>query len=434
MTRSVEVHLGETPQRVGTLHYNQDGTRESAPFEYAASWLHSPDGFAIDPALPLVQGPQFHRVSRGGSVFHGAIADTEPDGWARKVILRDQAKRRAAARAAGDAVPPVEGALDFLLAVDDASRMGALRFRDQTGAFCRATEPGRRSAPPLLELADLVRATRAVEMNTETAADLAYLRGRGTSLGGLRPKCSIRDEDGSLAVGKFPSVADTRAVTKGEVLALMLARRAGIRAAHARLVWSEDVPVTVIRRFDRDGEKRLMYVSAATLLGIGRDDERDHSYTELVDALRQHGAHVRADTEEIWRRIAFSVLITNVDDHLWNHGFLHVEAGQWHLSPAFDVNPFPDRERALKTWISEETGPAATIEALLSVIPYFRIPPARARAILGKVERAVARWREVGVEIGMTPDELEAFADAFEHPEREAAHREASSARRRKRP
>ncbi|MFM9092574.1 MAG: type II toxin-antitoxin system HipA family toxin, partial [Verrucomicrobiota bacterium] len=348
---------------------------------------------------------------------------TEPDGWGRRVILRDHAKQRQLARRAGASPAPAAlTALDFLLAVDDGCRVGALRFRDEEGRFQRTREPGRRTTPPLLELRQIVAASRAVENSRETAADLAYLRGRGTSLGGLRPKCAVLDADGSPAIGKFPSVQDSRAVTKGEVLALELARLAGINAAEARLVDSEGVPVALIRRFDRtpDG-KRLLYASAATLLGVESASGEDHSYTEILDALRVHGAAVQEDAEELWRRMAFSILITNVDDHLRNHGFLHAGRGLWRLAPAFDLNPFPDRARELKTWISPDTGPAASIEALQSVIPYFRLTPRRAQAILREVAAAVATWRKTGRRLGLTSPELEAFTEAFEHPESAAA-------------
>lgn len=413
MRRTIRVFVGGQPRRVGSLHFDAEGARESASFEYAPEWLESPERFAIAPALPLVTGPQFHRKLRDGSAFP-AIADTEPDGWGRRVILRDHAKQR---RGRGARQPP--GSLDFLLAVDDFSRAGALRFQDEQGLFQRAPEPGRRTAPPLIELRVLLNATRAVEQNTETAEDLAFLRGRGTSLGGVRPKCTVVDEEGHLSIGKFPSVGDERAVTRGEVLALRLAAAAKIRAAQAHLVESEGSPVAVIRRFDRakDGG-RLMYVSAATMLGVEPGDSTEHTYTEIVDALRVHGAAAREDIEELWRRIAFSIMITNVDDHLRNHGFLHVEQGKWRLSPAFDLNPFPERVRELKTWISEETGPEASIAALRSVIPYFQISPPRAKQILGEVERAVAGWRKVGRALGMSKAELDQFADAFEHSER----------------
>ncbi|MFA5265099.1 MAG: type II toxin-antitoxin system HipA family toxin [Opitutaceae bacterium] len=423
MKRTLQVFIGNAGRLVGTLHYDQNGAREHAAFAYDEAWLAASDRFAIEPNLPLVAGPQFHRKAPDGPVFHAAIADTEPDGWGRRVIARDHAKRRQAARRAGvDAGSSQLNAVDFLLAVDDDSRVGALRFRDENGVFQRAAEPDRRTAPPLLELRHLMSASRAVETETETAADLAYLRGRGTSLGGLRPKCTVVDDDGMLAIGKFPSVQDERAVTKGEVLAMTLAEAAGITVAKARLVDSDGVPVALIRRFDRTlNGRRLMYVSAATLLGVEAGDAQEHSYTEIVDALRVNGAAAQTDIEELWRRMAYSILITNVDDHLHNHGFLHAERGLWRLAPAFDLNPFPDKARELKTWVSTETGPEATIAALLSVIAYFRISAPRAKEILREVEHAVAGWREAGRDLGMSERDLESYAEAFEHPERAAA-------------
>lgn len=423
MRRTIGVFLGEGARPVGTLRFEAQGARQSAGFEYHQDWLAAPDRFALEPGLPLVSGMQFHQQLRDGSLFHGAVADTEPDGWGRRVILRDHAKQRQRARLSGAAVEPrALHHLDFLLAVDDINRVGALRFKDEDGVFQRAPEPDRRTTPPLIELNRLLAASHAVETNTETDADLAYLRGRGTSLGGLRPKCSVIDDDGRLSIGKFPSVGDDRAVTKGEVLALTLAREAGINAAPARLIDSEGTPVALIRRFDRPDEGgRLMYISAATMLGADTSEANEHTYTEIVDALRQHGAQPQADIEELWRRIAFSILITNVDDHLHNHGFLHAEHGLWRLAPAFDVNPFPERARELKTWISEDTGPEASIEALMSVTAYFGIEPGLAREVLGSVVDAVATWRKTGRSIGMSDRELDQFSEAFEHPELDAA-------------
>ena len=428
MKRVIQVYAGDEEHRVGTLHYDINGSRERAAFTYDSAWLDSPECFAIEPGLPLVAGAQFHRKTKEGSVFHAGIADTEPDGWARRVIMRDHAKRRQEVRRTGETPASAHlNAMDFLLAVDDESRVGALRFKDEAGVYCRHSEAGRRTAPPLLELSHLLAASRAVETESETAADLAYLRGRGTSLGGMRPKCTVIDADGRLSIGKFPSVQDERPVTKGEVLAMQLARTAGITVADTRLIDSDGLPVALVRRFDRpQSGGRLMYVSAATMLGAKPDDGREHFYTEIVDALRVHGAAVQCDIEELWRRIAYSILITNVDDHLHNHGFLHFNRGQWRLAPAFDLNPFPDRVRELKTWISEETGPEATIEALLSAAVYFRISMPRAKTILGEVEGAVSGWRAKGRTIGMTDRELDQFSEAFEHPERDAARIAAS--------
>jgi len=424
MKRNIDVMLGDQAQ-IGMLRYDLQGHRENAAFEYGPAWLGDPARFALGPTLPLQAGPQFHRKSKDGSLFHAAIADTEPDGWAKRVIMRDHIKHRQKLRSEGneEEAQPLN-ALDYLLAVDDFSRVGALRFRDEDGVFQRAQEEGRRTAPPLIELGALLSASRAVEANQETAADLAYLRGRGTSLGGMRPKCTVIDEDGALSIGKFPSIADERAVTKGEVLALTLAGKAGINAAAARIVQSENLPVALIRRFDRqDNGDRIMYVSAATMLGAEVTEPEEHTYTEIVDAIRVHGADAQADIEELWRRIAFSILIANVDDHLRNHGFLHVDREFWRLSPAFDINPSPERVRELKTWISKDAGPDMTIDALMSVTAYFRLTARRAKEILRDVAHAVDSWRKAGRSIGMSDEELEPFADAFEHTERNAARK-----------
>src|SRR5262245_7835536 len=148
MRRAIRVFLGDEARAIGTLHDDARGARESAAFEYEPVWLAAGDGFAIEPGLPMVAGPQFHRKAGEGSAFHAAIADTEPDGWGKRVILRDHAKRRPRTHRAGKGAP-VEplSSLDFLLSVDDASRVGALRFRDEDGVFQRASEPGRRTAP-----------------------------------------------------------------------------------------------------------------------------------------------------------------------------------------------------------------------------------------------------------------------------------------------
>ncbi|MBS0634950.1 MAG: type II toxin-antitoxin system HipA family toxin [Verrucomicrobia bacterium] len=415
MNRKIAIHIGDAAKKVGALFFNASGSRESSGIEYASEWLDGAESFSIDPNLPLNHGRFFHTKRDGGSVFFGAIADSEPDGWARQVIMRDHAKQR---ENSGHFT-----SLDYLLAVDDFSRVGALRFQDEDGIFQRTSKKGKRTAPPLLELSDLFLASKRIETHSETAADLEYLRGRGTSLAGLRPKCTIMDDDGSLSIGKFPSVGDLYSVTKGEVLALHIAARAGIDAAEARIVDSDGIPVALIKRFDRTkNHGRIPYVSAATLLGI-EDSYETHTYTEVIDALRRYSADFQKDSEELFRRIALTILITNVDDHLRNHGFLHVHKNLWRLSPAFDINPFPYKRRTLKTWIAEDVGDVASIQALVDHAAYFGIEFKRVREILSEVESAVGNWRTIGKSLGITAADIIAFAPAFEHEERVAVQR-----------
>ena len=256
ISMALEVHLGAAGTLVGHLNYVSQGRREVSQFAYDETWLANQDRFEVSPDLPLEPGYQPRRAPNPvDSVFHFALADTAPDAWGRRVINRIHAK----ARKDNPRLLPLNE-LDYLCAVDDFSRIGALRLCME-GIYLRTVDEGRRTTPPMVELERMYRATRAVETTRETAEDLRYLQGKGTSLGGMRPKCTVLDENGKLAIGKFPSVNDTINVTRAEVLALKLARQAGITTANARCVTLNDTPVAIIERFDReDGDLRIPYL------------------------------------------------------------------------------------------------------------------------------------------------------------------------------
>jgi serine/threonine-protein kinase HipA len=406
--QEVVVTIGEASHLLGTLQYAKQGARESSAFAYAAAWLNRPAHFAVSPDLPLTAERQFKKApTPRDSVFHSALADAEPDGWGRRLIARAHARRRTRA---GAEAPAALTALDYLLAVDDESRVGALRL-------ITPQHPSGSRTPPLIELAHLLDASLAVERGDETAADLHYLQGKGTSLGGMRPKCSVRDDDGQLAIAKFPSVADERAVTRGEVLALHLAARAGIEAAQARVVMCGKTPVALIRRFDRTPDGRIPYLSAASLLQAARDDER--SYAEIAVQLLVWGERPEQDLPELWRRMVFNLLITNVDDHLQNHGVLHTRGSKWRLAPAFDLNPMPDKDRELKTWLSMEAGPLSHVDDAVAAAGLFRLTAAQARMHLAKICNALRSWKRLAASaaVAMTPAEIRAFEPAFSHAE-----------------
>ncbi|MDO8414839.1 MAG: HipA domain-containing protein [Agitococcus sp.] len=408
---SVEVHLGSGGTLVGHLTFVRQGQRELSQFAYAPTWLNNTDGFEISPDLPFEEGYATRRApSNVDSVFHSALSDSAPDAWGRRVIERAHAKAR---KENSKLAPLCE--LDYLCAVDDFSRVGALRLH-KNGAYLRTVGAGRRTTPPLLELEHMYLASRAIEHNTETVEDLKYLQGKGTSLGGMRPKCTVLDEDGKLAIGKFPSVNDTFNVTRGEVLALALSRRAGINTATARAISLNGTAVALIERFDRaPDDKRIPYLSAASMLQASREDT--HAYTEIVDVMRQRCLNPDDDARELWRRLVFNLLITNTDDHLQNHGFLYAGGGQWQLAPSFDVNPMPGKLRESKTWLTEDSGPIDSMRMLLDAAPYFSLTAAEALKVLAAVWTAVEDWKNVALSaaVGLTVAELTAFEDAFEH-------------------
>ena len=260
----------------------------------------------------------------------------------------------------------------------------------------------------------MVQAARALEAGTESAQDLQYLLGQGTSLGGARPKSTVRDTDGHLALGKFPSQADQRDIIRGEVLAMHLAAKAGINVAKARVESINGTAIAIIRRFDRtDDGGRIPYLSAATML---QSDGRDaaHAYTELVDVLLQGGANPIADIHQLWRRLVFNFLICNTDDHLRNTGFLYDARHRgWRLSPAFDLNPMPGDRRESKTWLTEDSGPIDSRAALMDGARYFRLNIEEAAAIWAEVAQAVDNWRNVAKALGMRGTDLVDFEPAF---------------------
>lgn len=412
MKTELDVCLGKAGTPVGRLVFVKNGPRVFTQFAYFQDWLDHADTFNVSPDLMATPGYQTRKpATKEDSLFFLALGDTEPDAWGRRVIARAHAKRREE--------DPKLGALtelDYLCAVDDFSRMGALRLRNSRGTYLESVPEGRRATPPLLELEKMLNSSRAVELGRETAQDLAYLRGKGTSLGGMRPKCTILDEEGRLALGKFPSIKDERNVTRAEVLALKLAALAGITAAKAHVAVVQDTPVAVIRRFDRTADDaRIPYMSGATLIQASRHEER--AYTEVVAAMKGICANYIADAQELWRRQVFNHLITNVDDHLQNIGFLYMGGNEWQLSPAFDINPMPDKDRESKTWLSEDTGPITSMSQLLNQASQFALNQEQALAIVRKVVEAVLQWRAVGMsaDVGMTRHELDEFAPAFEH-------------------
>ncbi len=400
--QDLEVHLGSSGQVVGRLHL---GSGKRSAFSYDEQWLQNSRFFTLSPDLQPVLSVQHPR-----QVFFRALEDTAPDSWGERVIRRAHAKLRQKDREVS-ALEPV----DFIMWVDDEARAGALRLFDpQSKAYLRSGGT-HRHVPPLVELDKVVQAARALEDGTESAQDLQYLLGNGTSLGGARPKSTVRDTDGRLALGKFPSKADQRDVIRGEVLAMHLAAKAGINVAAARVELINGTAIAIIRRFDRTGDGgRIPYVSAATMLqSDGRDDT--HAYTELVDVLLSEGANPIVDIYELWRRVVFNFLICNTDDHLRNTGFLYDARNHgWRLSPAFDLNPMPGDRRESKTWLTEDSGPIDSRDMLMEGAPYFRLGAEEAYAIWTQVAQAVDSWRLVAKSLGMRGTGLVDFEPAFE--------------------
>jgi len=403
MTHTIEVYIdhdGNT-HLLGRCRYIAKRRSQSSMFEYADEWLSRPDAFAIDPGnLPLRAGPAYTTSDK--SALPGALRDTAPDRWGQQLIRR-------AFRKAGEERTLSE--IDYLLAITDRTRIGALRYRRE-GEDTFDHDMGHYRVPPLIQLPALINAADAVQTNTETAEDLKLLLNEGSPLGGARPKSVVQDADGSLAIAKFPKADDDRSIPQGEVLAMTLARMAGITVAEARLQNVAGRPVALIKRFDRNGERRIPFLSAMSLLGLNDGDEA--TYIDIAESIRMYSSAPTEDLHELWRRVVFNVLTGNLDDHLRNHGFLYDQKDKWRLAPAYDLNPVPVEEKAreLTTWISEE-GPDANLDLARNVTAYFALKDDRAEAIITEVTVALKGWKNVARQLRMSAADIAAYSSAF---------------------
>jgi len=370
-------------------------------FEYADEWLDNPKAFALDPANLPLDNRQFY-TSSDKSALPGALRDTAPDRWGQQLIKR-------AFRKAGEERALSE--IDYLLAITDQTRIGALRYkRENEKSFDHDIGPYR--IPPLIHLPALMNAADAVQTNTETAEDLRLLLNEGSPLGGARPKSAVIDNDGALAIAKFPKPDDDRSIPHGEVLAMTLASQVGLHVAEAKLQDVAGRPVALITRFDRRDGLRIPFLSAMSLLGLNDGDEA--TYTDIAECIRMYSSEPTTDLHELWRRIVFGVLIGNLDDHLRNHGFLYDRDDKWRLSPAYDLNPVPAAEKAreLSTWISDE-GPDADIEIARRAAPYFALKNKQATAIINEVSAALAGWQKTARQLGMSAADIAIYATAI---------------------
>jgi serine/threonine-protein kinase HipA len=413
MSDDVEVHVavGEKNVLAGRMYPHHRRGVESASFVYNDRYLADPDAYALDPGLPLVTGTLQTPVGR---TLFGAFADSLPDRWGRALIQRAE---RARAKAAVTA-PRSMSEVDLLLGVRDDLRQGALRFRlNEQGPFLATEESG---VPALTDLPALLDIAARAERDTADYEDLKRLLRAGSSLGGARPKAHVLDAAGHVAIAKFPSVnSDTWNVMAWEKVALDLARDAGVTVPDSQLIRIGDRNVLVVARFDRRGTARIGYASAMTMLEASDGDQR--SYLEIAEVLEERSTAATAELRQLWRRIAFSILISNTDDHLRNHGFLHERGDSWMLSPAFDLNPNPQPGSNDLSTAIDYTDTRASVDTLMSVADYFRLDASDALKVLAKVIRAVTRWRTVAKSHGLLQHDLDAMESAFEHAEGERA-------------
>ena len=382
-------------QRIGTL---SRGDRGSVRFAYEPAWLKKAHAFPLDPELDLTSG-EFYP----GNANFGVFMDSCPDRWGQVLMKRREAVE---AREKGS-TPRRLGAWEFLLGVQDCTRMGALRFSRPGEEIFLADEA--RSAPPVARIAELQAV--AFELTRKKQDDLDKIRewlkvlvAPGSSLGGARPKANMLNEDGTLWIAKFPSADDDYDVALWEMLLHELARECGITVPAARLIQvGNGYHTFMVQRFDRDGASRRFFASAMTM--TGHQDTEDASYLELAEFLATWGEpdYIARDLEELFTRVVFNIVTANRDDHLRNHGFMRTPAG-WRLAPAYDMNPsFKKDEHVLAIDLSTRQ-PDMTV--VMETAEYYRLEKGQVKEIVSRVSKVVGRWKACARKLGLSAHEI----------------------------
>ena len=401
----------KTAVLVGELGYESLRGTDSYSFCYDHNWLRQYSDLYLSADINNYTGLQFTQPDR--DIF-GCFGDALPDRWGRLLL-----NRREQIRAQEEKRPVRKlSSYDYLLGIDDYSRMGGFRFKESPdGEFinCDATL----RIPPLTDIQVLVAASMEVEKSEERnllpdKKWLLQLVHPGTSLGGARPKAGVLNEEGELCVAKFPSRNDEYDIGLWEHLSHLLAKEAGVEAAETRAITvGEKYHTLLSKRFDRttDGHRRH-FASAMTLLGLtdGCNAQTGNGYLDIVDFILQHCCNVEANLRQLYRRVAFSIAIGNSDDHFRNHGFLLTPKG-WTLSPAYDLNPtFNDHQSLL---INATTN-RSDLQLLLASSEEYMISKEEATRIIEEVKDGVSQWRSMATRIGIAKREMDLFAQVFE--------------------
>jgi serine/threonine-protein kinase HipA len=410
----VEVELpGGGQARAGDLdmHLNRGGALVGCTFRYDAAYLRDPRAYALCPELPLTPG---NIPSGSDRPLFGVLADCQPDQWGRTLLFN--AERRAA-RAEGRGFMTLTE-VDFLLGVQDETRLGALRFSLDEGKTFMG--PPRAEVPDLVDLPSLTAAADAVAQHRETDHDVSLLVAAGTSMGGARPKVTVKDTEGDLWMAKLPESGDRWDVQAWEYLTLRLASDAGIEVPVARLHRIGPTrSILLTRRFDRrpDGG-RIGFLSADSLTQEAFFEVID--YRTLAETLADHSGRPATDGHDLFRRVAFTLLVRNVDDHMKNHGFVR-RADGWSLSPLFDVNPNP-----FAVVESTPLRPGGSridrdVRVLLATADSYGLRQDDARRVLAEVAAATSGWSRIARDMSLPAEEIALMAEAFENPNRDEA-------------
>lgn len=400
----VYINLDCVDYFVGTLWSHFSRGKETSDFEYSEKWINNQKAFSLEPGLYLGKGKQ---VNIRQTPLFGSFGDSAPDTWGR-ILMRRYENQLAKKE---NRAPRTLNEIDYLLFVNDIARQGALRFKTENSNEFQYPS-NIKAIPPLIDLTKLLAASEKIIESSEKESDLQLLLAPGSSLGGARPKASVLDKNGNLCIAKFPKKDDFTNNVLWESVALTLAKQCGLNVQEWAVQKAGNKNAILLKRFDRKGNIRIPFLSAMSMLNAVDNDPQIHSYLDIADAIRQYGANPKDDLTELWKRMVFSILISNTDDHLRNHGFLYNGLNGWRLSPLYDVNPSPDNKNALSTYITQ-TDNTQDIELALSVSEYFDLNVADARQTVIEFKNIVKNWQNISKQHGLNKSEIAKMESAF---------------------
>lgn len=401
----------EKPLLLGELGYESLRGSDSYSFKYDNSWLRQYGSLFLSADINNYPGWQYTQPER--DIF-GCFSDALPDRWGRLLL-----NRREQILATEEHRPVCKlSSFDYLIGIDDFSRMGGFRFKaSQDGEFINCEESLR--IPPLTDIHTLVSASMEIEKSEELnrlpeKKWLQQLVHPGTSLGGARPKAVVVNDEGRLCMAKFPSRNDDYDVGLWEHHSHLLAKEAGVIAAETGVVDTGGQYHTLFsKRFDRTADgRRKHFASAMTLLGLtdGCDAKTGNGYLDIVDFILQNCCDVEANLRQLYRRVAFNIAIGNSDDHFRNHGFLLTPKG-WTLSPAYDMNPTLNDYQALM--INSNTN-QADLNILLDSSDEYMIGRKEAETIIEEVKSGVRQWKYIANRLGITKREMAVYEQVYQ--------------------
>ena len=396
---------------IGELSYESLRGSDSYAFQFNDEWLKRYGNLFISADLNNYKGLQYTQLEK--DIF-GCFSDALPDRWGRTLL-----NRREQILATEEKRPVRRlSSFDYLLGIDDSSRMGGFRFKKTPdGDFINSSNTLR--IPPLTSIRELIHASREIEKSEEgnklpDKKWLTQLVQPGSSLGGARPKASVVDTDKVLYVAKFPSRKDDYNAGLWEHFCHLLAKKAGINAASTQVISTSDKYHTLLsRRFDRtDDGRRIHFASAMTLLGLsdGTNASTGNGYLDIVDFILQNCTEVNKNLQELYRRVAFNICIGNSDDHFRNQGFLLTAKG-WTLSPAYDMNPTLNEYQSL---LISNSSSKADLAILSDACEDYMLPQDVATKIISEVVAAVKGWKALATKLGIANSEMDLFGNTFE--------------------